>query len=105
MRVKSLLDDLALTSVDRGNIGNAKVAGMNTDLKLTGSQYNIALTVSHTIQRVWNLPSHALQVFFLTYATLEVPSNIILKMFKRPSWWIALIMVSRSFFQNYLVLR
>jgi hypothetical protein len=31
--------------VDKGNIGNAKVAGMNKDLKLTGSQYNIALMV------------------------------------------------------------
>lgn len=27
------------------NIGNAKVAGMNTDLGLTGQQYNLALTV------------------------------------------------------------
>lgn len=34
-----------LAFLDRGNIGNAKVAGMNTDLKLTGAQYNIALTV------------------------------------------------------------
>lgn len=39
-----------LAFLDRGNIGNAKVAGMNTDLKLTGSQYNIALTV-----RCWAL--------------------------------------------------
>jgi hypothetical protein len=32
--------------LDRSNIGNAKVAGLNKDLNLTGSQYNLALTVS-----------------------------------------------------------
>jgi hypothetical protein len=34
-----------LTFLDKGNIGNAKVAGMAEDLHLTGTQYNIALTV------------------------------------------------------------
>jgi hypothetical protein len=42
---------------------------MNKGLNLVGMQYNIALTV-----------------FFLPYALLEVPSNIILKMM-RPSLW------------------
>ncbi|KAK5464893.1 hypothetical protein LTS15_001456 [Exophiala xenobiotica] len=48
-----------LAFLDRGNIGNAKVAGMNKELNLTGTQYNIALTV-----------------FFFPYAIFEVPSNI-----------------------------
>ena len=34
-----------LAFLDRGNIGNAKVAGMNKELNLTGTQYNLALTV------------------------------------------------------------
>jgi hypothetical protein len=34
-----------LAFLDRSNIANAKVAGMNTELGLTGSQYNMALTV------------------------------------------------------------
>lgn len=34
-----------LAFLDRSNIGNAKVAGMNTELGLTGPQYNMALTV------------------------------------------------------------
>lgn len=34
-----------LSFLDRGNIGNAKIQGLTTDLHLTGSQYNIALTV------------------------------------------------------------
>lgn len=34
-----------LAFLDRSNIANAKVAGMNTELGLTGPQYNMALTV------------------------------------------------------------
>lgn len=48
---------------------------MNDDLKLTGIQYNIVLTV-----------------FFISYALLEVPSNIILKL-TRPSIWMPSIML------------
>jgi hypothetical protein len=55
-------------------VGNAAIAGMTDDLGLVGSQYNIALTM-----------------FFIPYALLEVPSNIILKLM-RPSWWIAIMM-------------
>ena len=57
-------------------MGNAAIAGMTDDLGLVGSQYNIALTV-----------------FFIPYALLEVPSNIVLKLM-RPSWWIAIMMFS-----------
>ncbi|KAB2570989.1 putative transporter [Lasiodiplodia theobromae] len=65
-----------LSFIDRSNIGNAKVAGMNKDLGLTGSQYNIALTV-----------------FFFPYALFEVPSNVVLKLVK-PSIWIASMMIA-----------
>lgn len=41
-----------LAFLDRGNIGNAKVAGMAKDLELTGTQYNIALTVCGKPMRV-----------------------------------------------------
>lgn len=34
-----------ILTVRAGNIGNAKVAGMNEELGLTGNQYNMALTV------------------------------------------------------------
>lgn len=65
-----------LAFMDRSNIGNARVAGMNVDLGLTPAQYNICLTV-----------------FFFPYALFEVPSNIILKLM-RPSWWICILVVS-----------
>ncbi|KAK3072727.1 hypothetical protein LTR53_006309 [Teratosphaeriaceae sp. CCFEE 6253] len=31
--------------IDRSNIGNAKIAGLSTDLGLTGLQYNTAVTL------------------------------------------------------------
>lgn len=65
-----------LCFLDRGNIGNANIEGLSTDLGLSGKQYNMALTV-----------------FFFTYAPLEVPSNMLLKKF-RPSIWLPSIMVA-----------
>jgi hypothetical protein len=34
-----------LSFLDRGNIGNAKIQGMQTDLNLSGEQYNLCATV------------------------------------------------------------
>ncbi|KAH6974573.1 putative MFS nicotinic acid transporter Tna1 [Ilyonectria sp. MPI-CAGE-AT-0026] len=65
-----------LSYMDRGNIGNAKVAGLNVDLELTDKQYNICL-----------------MVFFFTYGLFEVPSNVVLKLM-RPSWWIGIMMLA-----------
>ncbi|CAI6092922.1 unnamed protein product [Clonostachys chloroleuca] len=65
-----------LSFLDRGNIGNAKIEGLQEDLNMTADQYNWCLTV-----------------FFFTYAFFEVPSNLMLKKL-RPSRWLPLIMVS-----------
>ncbi|KAH0522978.1 hypothetical protein TsFJ059_008039 [Trichoderma semiorbis] len=76
-RLVPLLSFLYLVSfIDRGNLGNAKVAGLGNDLHLSGTQYNIAVTL-----------------FFIPYSLLEVPSNVILKL-TRPSIWISLMMFS-----------
>jgi MFS family permease len=48
--------------VDRGNIGNAKIAGMSQDLHLVGNRYNVAV-----------------QVFTAAYVASAVPANIIFK--------------------------
>lgn len=75
VRLIPLLSILYLISfLDRGNVGNARVAGMTKDLHLSGSQYNIVLTM-----------------FFIPYALFEVPSNIVLKILK-PRIWIPIIM-------------
>ncbi|KAH7305202.1 major facilitator superfamily domain-containing protein [Stachybotrys elegans] len=65
-----------LSFLDRGNIGNAKIEGLQEDLNMTGDEYNWCLTV-----------------FFFTYAAFEVPSNLLLKKL-RPSIWLPTIMVA-----------
>ncbi|KAI1166903.1 major facilitator superfamily domain-containing protein [Nemania serpens] len=65
-----------LSFLDRGNIGNAKIEGLQEDLKMTNDQYNLCLTV-----------------FFFSYAAFEVPSNLLLKRL-RPSRWLPIIMVA-----------
>ncbi|KAJ7119055.1 major facilitator superfamily domain-containing protein [Mycena epipterygia] len=51
-----------LSFLDRTNIGNAKVAGLLTDLKMTPKQYSIALTVT-----------------YVPYIAAALPSNLLLK--------------------------
>lgn len=45
---------------DRTNIGNAKLAGMGDDLKLSSNEYSVSLVV-----------------FFVTYVFFEAPSNMV----------------------------
>lgn len=47
-----------LAFIDRSNIGNARIDGLSTDLKLNGDRFNIALTV-----------------FYVPYILVDVPSN------------------------------
>ncbi|KAJ5259623.1 hypothetical protein N7478_012604 [Penicillium angulare] len=78
MRLIPMLAILYLISyLDRANIGNAKTLGLAEDLNLTGLQYNIALSI-----------------FFIPYVLLEVPSNILLKRFARPSLYLGTLIVS-----------
>ncbi|KZT01084.1 MFS general substrate transporter [Laetiporus sulphureus 93-53] len=58
--------------------GNAKIAGLTTDLGLKGVQFNLCSAL-----------------FFIPYCLLDVPSNVALKYFK-PSRWIPSIMFSWS---------
>ncbi|KAL8783250.1 MAG: hypothetical protein Q9213_004762 [Squamulea squamosa] len=64
-----------LSYVDRTNIGNAKIAGMQDDLHLSSGQYSISLIV-----------------FFVSYVIFEVPSNLILSR-SRPSIFLPTIMI------------
>lgn len=61
--------------LDRANIGNAKTGGMQHDLKLTSTEYSIALLV-----------------FFVGYVIGEVPSNMLLSRL-RPSIYLPSLMV------------
>ncbi|KAL0960727.1 hypothetical protein HGRIS_005752 [Hohenbuehelia grisea] len=51
-----------LSWLDRTNLGNARVAGLQKDLKLTNHQYSICLTIT-----------------FIPYILAELPSNLLLK--------------------------
>jgi len=51
-----------LSWLDRTNLGNARVAGLQKDLHLTNAQYSMALTVT-----------------FIPYILSEIPSNLLLK--------------------------
>ncbi|KAF9884557.1 hypothetical protein FE257_001502 [Aspergillus nanangensis] len=64
-----------LSYLDRTNIGNAKISGMEEDLNLSSNQYSIALVV-----------------FFVGYVVFEVPSNLALGK-SRPSVFLPSIMI------------
>ncbi|KAL9022904.1 MAG: hypothetical protein Q9180_008500, partial [Flavoplaca navasiana] len=62
--------------LDRVNIGNARLYGLEEDLGLEENQYQIAVSI-----------------LFVTYLLSEVPSNLVLKKFT-PSRWISFIATS-----------
>lgn len=52
--------------IDRSNIGNARIAGLTTDLNIsTGTSFNVALLV-----------------FYIPYILVDVPSNLLVKKFR-----------------------
>ncbi|KAJ7281366.1 MFS general substrate transporter [Mycena rebaudengoi] len=79
----------ATNFVDRTAIGNAKIAGIEKDLKMVGFDYNIALTV-----------------FYIFYIAADIPSNLALKHFG--SMWLAamvtsfgIVSISTAFITSY----
>ncbi|KAI6041656.1 major facilitator superfamily domain-containing protein [Pisolithus marmoratus] len=76
--------------MDRANIGNAKLDGLMTQLKLSGNQYNVALTV-----------------FFISFSLFDLPANYIIQ-FVPPSKWLAgtvilwgIVMMLMGFVKTY----
>ncbi|KAF4122211.1 Major Facilitator Superfamily [Geosmithia morbida] len=59
--------------IDRANIGNAKIAGMDDDLGMSGYDYNAVISI-----------------FYVSYILLEIPSNLCCK-WMGPGWFIPLI--------------
>ncbi|KAH7072943.1 MFS nicotinic acid transporter-like protein Tna1 [Paraphoma chrysanthemicola] len=64
-----------ISFLDRTNIGNAKVDGLQEDLGMTNGQYNASLTI-----------------FFVSYSVFEPLTNVLLKRL-RPSVFLPIIMV------------
>ncbi|CAG9981101.1 unnamed protein product [Clonostachys byssicola] len=63
--------------LDKTNIGNAKIEGLVEDLNMKGIEYNVAVAI-----------------FFIPFILCEVPSNMILHKFKRPSFYIGVIVLA-----------
>ena len=71
-----------LAFCDRINIGNARIQGLEKDLKMKGNDYNIALFI-----------------FFIPYILCEVPSNLVLRAVA-PSTWLSLIMLGWGTYES-----
>ncbi|KAG2227300.1 hypothetical protein INT45_004255, partial [Circinella minor] len=76
--------------LDRSNIGNATIAGLQTDLKMTGPELSVAVSA-----------------FFITFIIFQIPSNMVLKRIGA-RWWLSFIMlvwgiitVSMAFVKNF----
>ena len=90
-RVVPVLSILYLLAfLDRTNIANASIFGLQTDLGLKNNQYNTALTI-----------------FFVPYIVFEIPSNILLRKL-RPHVWLSgcmflfgLVTICQGLVQNY----
>ncbi|KAF1986362.1 MFS general substrate transporter [Aulographum hederae CBS 113979] len=59
--------------IDRSNMGNARLLGLEEDLDLVGNRFNIALTA-----------------FFCTYIVFEVPCNMMCKKLGS-RWWLGIL--------------
>ena len=65
----------SLSFIDRINIGNARLQGLEKDLQMKGQDYNVALFI-----------------FFVPYILFEVPSNLLIRKIA-PSTWLSSLMV------------
>ncbi|KAH8725491.1 major facilitator superfamily domain-containing protein [Phaeosphaeriaceae sp. PMI808] len=74
-----------ISHLDRANIGNAKIEGLEKTLHMKGTDYNVAL-----------------MVFFVPYVLLEIPSNMILAKFKRPSQYMGTLVTCWGIFRMAL---
>ncbi|KAK3945742.1 MFS general substrate transporter [Diplogelasinospora grovesii] len=59
--------------IDRANIGNAKIAGLEKDMGMSGYDYNMILSI-----------------FYVSYILFEIPSNVCCK-WMGPGWFIPII--------------
>ncbi|CDO76936.1 hypothetical protein BN946_scf185006.g18 [Trametes cinnabarina] len=67
-----------LSSLDRSNIGNARIAGLQKQLKMSDDQYSIVLTAT-----------------LITYTLIDIPSNLVIK--------VAFFLLSRSTCRRFIL--
>ena len=113
-----------IAHVDRSNIGNARIEGLEQELGLSRTQWSLVLSVffiPYMCLGAYRLSSYARGAidFFAGFRKLipfaEIPSNMTIKHYKRPSRYIGplvicwgLVMVGHVFVQSFaglLILR
>ena len=78
LRLIPMLATMYLIShLDRSNIGNTRIEGIEADLGMSGVQWNVVLSL-----------------FFVPYVLFEVPSNILLRRFNRPSVYMGILITA-----------
>lgn len=75
-----------LAFLDRINIGNARLQGLEADLGMEGNDYNLALFI-----------------FFIPYILCEIPCNLTMKRLA-PSTWLSSIMALWGAFRPWLMM-
>ncbi|KAK4954539.1 hypothetical protein LTR10_007970 [Elasticomyces elasticus] len=78
-----------IAHLDRANIGNAKIEGLEASLGMTGTDYNIVVAIFCEYQQS-SKKLHSQLIFVslvIPYILCEVPSNLVLAKFSRPSWY------------------
>ncbi|SMR49489.1 unnamed protein product [Zymoseptoria tritici ST99CH_1A5] len=73
-----------MSFIDRVNIGNARLYGLEKELGMEGSMFQIAVSI-----------------LFVTYVLGELPSNWIMKHYVRPSRWIPSITIAWGFVATF----
>ena len=70
-----------LNYLDRGNVGNARVLNQETGDSL--------LQQTHTTAKGYAV---AVSLFSVAYTIFEVPSNLVMKRYVRPSLWLGFLL-------------
>jgi MFS family permease len=107
-----------LSQVDRGNIANAKIEGLDTELGLGSLQWSLVLSMFwipyilfggylYTCPGQGQRPGNREQDIF-SWLALEIPSNMILKSMRRPSIYLGVlvtaggcVMIGHAFVRNF----
>lgn len=91
-----------LAFIDRSNIGNAKIDGLTEDLKLKGTEFNVALVVFYVpyILVGSSLSRKQCKTNWIDFI-LDVPSNWVIKRF-RAGYYLPLLITSWGFVSTFL---
>ncbi|KAL5593615.1 hypothetical protein FOBRF1_012717 [Fusarium oxysporum] len=96
-----------LAHIDRGNIGNAKIEGMDKDLDLVGNQYNIASTIFFVPYIIFGKFSQENRGTFMTCMRVVqnfqglVACRVILGVFEVAGFFLDAVFIVSSWYPRY----